>query len=73
MGVPTASCNGHSVQTYGTERDMERALKHQAQFIARYEEEEKAQREWEDKFRQNNGSPPVCSLLSYSCILLFFV
>lgn len=58
VGVPTASCNGHSVQTYGTERDMERALKHQAQFIARYEEEEKAQREWEDKFRQNNGSPP---------------
>ncbi|GKD93162.1 hypothetical protein Tco_1372999, partial [Tanacetum coccineum] len=57
MEVPT-SCNGHSVQNYGTERDMERALEHQAQFIARYEAEEKAQREWEDKFRENNGSPP---------------
>ncbi|PWA51113.1 hypothetical protein CTI12_AA466550 [Artemisia annua] len=57
MEVPT-SCNGHSVQNYGTERDMERALEHQAQFIARYEAEEKAQREWEDKFRENNGSSP---------------
>nr|GEV99502.1 hypothetical protein [Tanacetum cinerariifolium] len=57
MEVP-ASCNGHSVQNYGTERDMERALEHQAQFIARYEAEEKAQREWEDKFREKNGSPP---------------
>ncbi|GKC14623.1 hypothetical protein Tco_1011405 [Tanacetum coccineum] len=57
MEVST-SCNGHSVQNYGTERDMERALEHQAQFIARYEAEEKAQREWEDKFRENNGSPP---------------
>lgn len=57
MEVPT-SCNGHSVQNYVTERDMERALEHQAQFIARYEAEEKAQREWEDKYRESNGSPP---------------
>ncbi|KAI3783695.1 hypothetical protein L1987_42781 [Smallanthus sonchifolius] len=55
-------CNGHAVQNNGTEREMEKALKHQAQFIARYEEEEKAQREWEDKFRENNGSTPENSL-----------
>lgn len=55
---PTCSCNGHAVQNYGTEREMERALEHQARFISRYKEEEKAQREWEDKFRENNGSTP---------------
>ncbi|CAI9291292.1 unnamed protein product [Lactuca saligna] len=38
---------------------MERALERQAQFIARYEAEEKAQREWEDKFRENGAAPPV--------------
>ncbi|KAI3762198.1 hypothetical protein L1987_52622 [Smallanthus sonchifolius] len=52
------TCNGHTVQNHVTEKEMEKALKHQAQFIARYEEEEKAQREWEDKFRENNGSTP---------------
>ncbi|KAL8050536.1 hypothetical protein ABFX02_06G087500 [Erythranthe guttata] len=36
--------------------DMESALQHQAQLIGQYEEEEKAQREWEDKFRENNNS-----------------
>ncbi|KAL8233228.1 hypothetical protein R6Q57_003006 [Mikania cordata] len=49
-------CNGHAVQGDETEREMVRALEHQAQFIAQYEEEEKVQREWEDKFRENNGS-----------------
>ncbi|KAJ0789330.1 hypothetical protein HanPI659440_Chr05g0202311 [Helianthus annuus] len=52
----TNMCNGHAVQNDGTETDMERALEHQALFIAQYEEEEKAQREWEDKYRENNGS-----------------
>ncbi|GMP22402.1 hypothetical protein CsSME_00000450 [Camellia sinensis var. sinensis] len=37
---------------------MERALEHQAQLIGQYEEEEKAQREWEEKFRENNNSTP---------------
>lgn len=50
--------NGHGVKNHGSEKDMERALENQAKFIARYEAEEKAQREWEDKFRENNGSPP---------------
>lgn len=42
----------------GSEKDMERALERQAQFIARYEAEEKAQREWEDKFRENDWCDP---------------
>ncbi|KAI3757142.1 hypothetical protein L6452_04676 [Arctium lappa] len=54
----TSLCNGHISQNNGTEREMERALEHQAQFIAQYEAEEKAQTEWEDKFRENNGSTP---------------
>ncbi|MED6148160.1 hypothetical protein PIB30_050517 [Stylosanthes scabra] len=43
----------------GCEReDMEKALEHRAQLIDRYEAMEKAQREWEDKFRENNTSTP---------------
>ncbi|XP_043702753.1 uncharacterized protein LOC122652932 [Telopea speciosissima] len=38
--------------------DMERALEHQAQLIVRYEAEENAQREWEEKFRENNSCTP---------------
>ncbi|KAB5539044.1 hypothetical protein DKX38_016577 [Salix brachista] len=41
-----------------SDRDMEKALEHQAQFIDQYEAMEKAQREWEEKFRENNGSTP---------------
>ncbi|XP_073144939.1 uncharacterized protein [Henckelia pumila] len=36
------------------DKDMESALQHQAQLIGQYEEEEKAQREWEEKFRESN-------------------
>uniref|UniRef100_A0A5B6ZW38 Uncharacterized protein n=1 Tax=Davidia involucrata TaxID=16924 RepID=A0A5B6ZW38_DAVIN len=42
----------------GSDKDMERALEHQAQLIGQYEAEEKAQREWEEKFRENNSSEP---------------
>ncbi|XP_042520716.1 uncharacterized protein LOC122094106 [Macadamia integrifolia] len=38
--------------------DMERALEHQAQLIVRYEAEENAQREWEEKFREDNSCTP---------------
>lgn len=47
--------NGH-----GRNKDMEKALEHQAQLIGQNEEMEKAQREWEEKFRENNTSTPVC-------------
>lgn len=45
---------------YDRGKEMERALEHQAQLIGQYEEMEKAQREWEEKFRENNNSTPVC-------------
>ncbi|XP_057804219.1 uncharacterized protein LOC131019645 [Salvia miltiorrhiza] len=53
----TQQVNGHyfSVPENGKDKDMESALLHQAQLICRYEEEEKAQREWEEKFRENNS------------------
>ncbi|XWS66297.1 hypothetical protein CRYUN_Cryun05aG0187500 [Craigia yunnanensis] len=41
---------------YEGEKDMEKALEHQAQLIGRYEAMERAQREWEEKFRENNNS-----------------
>ncbi|CAI9773039.1 unnamed protein product [Fraxinus pennsylvanica] len=47
--------NGHYFGGYRGDNDMERALQHQAQLIGQYEEEEKAQREWEEKFRENSS------------------
>ncbi|CAN4105840.1 unnamed protein product [Withania somnifera] len=38
-----------------SDEDMERALQHKAQLIGQYEAEEKAQREWEEKYRENNS------------------
>lgn len=46
-------------------KDMEKALEHQAQLIGRYEAMERAQREWEEKFRENNNSTPVCFSNTY--------
>ncbi|XP_009766592.1 uncharacterized protein [Nicotiana sylvestris] len=37
------------------DENMERALQHKAQLIGQYEAEEKAQREWEEKYRENNS------------------
>ncbi|KAL3649674.1 hypothetical protein CASFOL_006077 [Castilleja foliolosa] len=55
---PTSTTVGSNSETQKTNErdvDMERALRHQAQLIGRYEEEEKVQREWEVKFRENNS------------------
>ncbi|KAF7148463.1 hypothetical protein RHSIM_Rhsim03G0105700 [Rhododendron simsii] len=46
------------LNTRGSGKDMELALAHQAQLIGQYEEEEKAQREWEEKYRENNSNTP---------------
>lgn len=43
-----------SLNGYEGEKDMEKALEHQARLIGRYEAMERAQREWEEKFRENN-------------------
>ncbi|XP_022746556.1 uncharacterized protein LOC111296486 isoform X2 [Durio zibethinus] len=46
---------------YEGEKDMQKALEHQAQLNGHYEEMERAQREWEEKFRENNnGTPDSC-------------
>lgn len=52
----TQKVNGHYFNAPEKDEDMESALLHQAQLIGRYEEEEKAQREWEEKFRENNSA-----------------
>lgn len=44
---------------------MEKALEDQAQLIGRYEAMEKAQRDWEEKFRENNTSPRVCHITPF--------
>lgn len=38
--------------------DMQRALEHQAQLIGRYEAQEKAQRDWEERYGEQNISTP---------------
>lgn len=48
----------HDLDGYEKVNDMEKALKCQAQLIDQYEAMEKAQREWEEKFRENNNSTP---------------
>lgn len=55
----------HSFDGYEKVNDMEEALKCQAQLIDQYEAMEKAQREWEEKFRENNNSTPVCSIRNW--------
>ncbi|KAI4352606.1 hypothetical protein L6164_006842 [Bauhinia variegata] len=50
--------NNNHDNGYGRETDMEKALEHQAKLIGQYEAMEKAQREWEEKFRENNNSTP---------------
>lgn len=57
-----ADNKSHDVDGYEREKEMEKALDHRAQLIDQYEAMEKAQREWEEKFRENNTSTPVCSL-----------
>lgn len=57
--------NGHPL-----DNDMEKALEQQAQLIGKYEEMEKTQREWEERFRENNSSTPVCIIrtsMMYNC------
>lgn len=56
-----STSSNHHLNRNGRNGDMERALEHQAQLIGKYEAEEKAQREWEEKFRENNSSTPVCA------------
>ncbi|KAL8162083.1 hypothetical protein V2J09_013572 [Rumex salicifolius] len=49
------------LQKHTSDGEMERALQHQARLIGRYAAEEKAQREWEEKYMGNGCSiPDIC-------------
>lgn len=61
-----ASTNELDYNVCGSDGDMEKALEHQAQLIGQYEAMEKAQREWEEKFRENSSSTPVYLIRTYS-------
>lgn len=59
--------NCHYCRGHGGDKDMKRALEHQAELIGRYEAEERAQRDWEEKFRENNSrTPDSCDLGNHS-------
>lgn len=55
-----AGLQANGIDRYG---DMERALEQQAQLIGRFEAEENAQREWEEKYRENNFTVVCIHLL----------
>lgn len=44
--------------------EMDRVLEHQAQLIGLFEEEENAQREWEEKYRENAKVFVVCAIFA---------
>ncbi|GAA0142438.1 hypothetical protein LIER_03340 [Lithospermum erythrorhizon] len=50
--------NDHFHSDDGEYQDMEGALQHQEQLIGKYEAEENAQKEWEEKFGENNTRSP---------------
>ncbi|XP_019151289.1 PREDICTED: uncharacterized protein LOC109148026 [Ipomoea nil] len=53
--------------THEGDGDMEKALQHQAKLIGQYEDEERAQREWEEKYRENTSfMPDSCDLGNHS-------
>lgn len=61
----------HHVDGHGRENDMEEALEHRAQLIDQYEAMEKTQREWEEKFRENTSTTPVCFIWTYHILSAF--
>ncbi|CAO2833238.1 unnamed protein product, partial [Amaranthus hypochondriacus] len=53
----TPECNSSSsTHEHGCNGEMERAIKHQAQLISCHEAQEKAQRDWEEKYGEINDS-----------------
>ncbi|MCD7447235.1 hypothetical protein HAX54_026354 [Datura stramonium] len=55
LHFPTSEMSENQRRADESDEDMERALQHKAQLIGQYEAEEKAQREWEEKYRENNS------------------
>lgn len=60
---------GRYITVHERDKDMESALQHQAQLIGQYEKEEKAQREWEEKFRESNSCEQV-SFISFHYLVI---
>ncbi|TVU36431.1 hypothetical protein EJB05_18365 [Eragrostis curvula] len=52
---------GQYVIRYQKGGEMERVLERQAELIGQYEEEEKAQREWEEKYNENRNANKVAA------------
>jgi hypothetical protein len=50
---------GQYVIRYEEDGEMERVLERQAELIGQYEEEEKAQREWEKQYNENRNANKV--------------
>ncbi|XP_055830761.1 uncharacterized protein LOC129899762 [Solanum dulcamara] len=56
--VSASDVSGNGRQAGKSDEDSQRALHQQAQLIGQYESEEKAQREWEEKYRETNSCTP---------------
>ncbi|KAK4367134.1 hypothetical protein RND71_015014 [Anisodus tanguticus] len=67
VDVSASGVSGNGRQADKNDEDMQRALHQQAQLIGQYEAEEKAQREWEEKYRESNSyTPDSCDPENYS-------
>ncbi|KAK4776432.1 hypothetical protein SAY86_005120 [Trapa natans] len=54
--TPDATVSRQLRDEFGADGDMKRALENQAQLIGQHKDMEKEQREWEEKYRENNSS-----------------
>lgn len=66
--VSVSGVSGNGRQTDKCDEDRQTALQQQAQLVEQYEAEEKAQKEWEEKYRESNSYIPVYILnfISYT-------
>lgn len=67
--VPALDVPGNGREADKSDEDSQRALHQQVQPIGQYEAEEKAQREWEEKYRESNSCTPVYLLIHLLFIL----
>uniref|UniRef100_A0A3Q7GMX6 Uncharacterized protein n=1 Tax=Solanum lycopersicum TaxID=4081 RepID=A0A3Q7GMX6_SOLLC len=66
LHLPTSETSENQRKADESDEGMERALQHKALLIGKYEAEEKAQREWEEKYRENNYAQDSCDPGNYS-------
>lgn len=69
LHLPTSETSENQRKADESDEGMERALQHKALLIGKYEAEEKAQREWEEKYRENNYAQVYMNFWSSTCIL----